>query len=717
MSKFYEENAFLKIRDAKVVFRSKGSKLNAVKETNLNIKKGEILGLVGESGSGKTTLERAIVGIQQLKDGAIYMENDIIAGKSARLFILNKEITKKLYSMKIKMNATTIYLNDFINNLKKNYKQNPNFENFSNEDFKKNFKKNEVEFIDNIFLSNLKYINRILLNEERIIRFITNISKSIDEISLDLEKTILLKQNQVKNSILQLKKLLDEIYEIAQPILKLQKKYTCEDIDVKTIFINIFQKLDKIIINHKKFLEKLDETINYQYENQALSAPFKRKNKFLNYYYKKIFINRNDFLIECKRQIELLKEKPNFEKDETLAKYNYFINDFWSKNNMNINGCTKILTEMQKVNPNFSMLKSISKDLKNTDFENELKDILINNNISQKNLNDKVKEFDYIKKIVKRNIIKDRELIDEYMLWKNIESDISLEEWQNLEEFVQFLEMPSIDEIVNKSYLFKGQTKKEKKQIRKNVQMIFQDPGSSLNDRMAVEEIIGEGLENFPELYKSEEIRNEYMINYNQLNPEQKITLEQVKNKDVKKYLILNALTSVGLIPEHLSRYPHEFSGGQRQRIGIARSLIMKPKIIVADEPISALDVSIRAQVLNLFKKFKEELGITFIFVAHDLSVVHFIADRIAVIYHGQIVELADANELFINPLHPYTKALLSSIPIPEPELAKKEKSIIYNSEKEHSDYMFDLPRFTEIKPNHFVYLNKRELKEIKDKL
>ncbi|KAF5279599.1 hypothetical protein FQR65_LT15347 [Abscondita terminalis] len=273
---------------------------------------------------------------------------------------------------------------------------------------------------------------------------------------------------------------------------------------------------------------------------------------------------------------------------------------------------------------------------------------------------------------------------------------VEIEELEYLEEFVQFLEMSSIDEIVKKSYLFKNQNYKKRKQIRKNVQMIFQDPGSSLNDRMAVEEIISEGLENFPELFKSKEIRNEYLEYINKKNPDNQITINKVKNKDVKKYLVLNAIQSVGLMPEHLSRYPHEFSGGQRQRIGIARSLIMKPKVIVADEPISALDVSIRAQVLNLFKKFKEEL------------------DRIAVIYRGQIVELADANDLFNEPLHPYTKSLLSAIPIPEPELAKKEINIIYNPEKEHFDYMFDLPSFKEVKPNHFVYLNKREINNIK---
>ena len=153
---------------------------------------------------------------------------------------------------------------------------------------------------------------------------------------------------------------------------------------------------------------------------------------------------------------------------------------------------------------------------------------------------------------------------------------------------------------------------------------------------------------------------------------------------------MVNALTSVGLLPEHVTRYPHEFSGGQRQRIGMARAMVMEPEFIIADEPISALDVSIRAQVLNLLKKLQAERGLTYLFIAHDLSVVRFISDRIAVIHKGRIVELAEAEELFLNPFHPYTKSLLSAIPIPDPRLEKNKKLIVYTGE-EH-DYSVDKP-------------------------
>lgn len=219
----------------------------------------------------------------------------------------------------------------------------------------------------------------------------------------------------------------------------------------------------------------------------------------------------------------------------------------------------------------------------------------------------------------------------------------------------------------------------KKKEVTRRIQMIFQDPSASLNERATIDYIISEGLYNF-NLFSSEEDR-----------------VNKVKAM----------IQEVGLLPEHLYRYPHEFSGGQRQRIGIARALIMKPELVVADEPISALDVSIRAQVLNLLKKFQRESNLSYLFIAHDLSVVRFISDRIAVIHNGRILELATTEELFSNPLHAYTKSLLSAVPIPDPILARKKKLIVYDESVHH--YETDKPRFIEIKPGHFVYANHEE--------
>lgn len=214
------------------------------------------------------------------------------------------------------------------------------------------------------------------------------------------------------------------------------------------------------------------------------------------------------------------------------------------------------------------------------------------------------------------------------------------------------------------------------KAITRKIQMIFQDPMASLNERAKVDYIVSEGI------YKSVKVRE-------------------------RKKLVDSALLDVGLLPEFSSRFPHEFSGGQRQRIGIARALIMQPEFIIADEPISALDVSIRAQVLNLLSDLQKKRNLTYLFISHDLSVMRFICDRIAVIHKGKIVELADTEELFRHPLHPYTRALLSAVPMPDPVNEKHKELIVYDPSVH--DYTTDKPEWSEIVPGHFILANKQE--------
>lgn len=223
----------------------------------------------------------------------------------------------------------------------------------------------------------------------------------------------------------------------------------------------------------------------------------------------------------------------------------------------------------------------------------------------------------------------------------------------------------------------------KKSRLVTQIQMIFQDPIASLDPRMTVRDIIAEGL-----------------------------VIKGVTDKDYINEKVYEILDLVGLVPEHADRYPHEFSGGQRQRIGIARAVIMQPEMIIADEPISALDVSIQAQVINLLNDLRERLGLTILFIAHDLSVVKYFSDRIGVMYFGKMVELADSEELFKNPLHPYTKSLLSAIPLPDPVYEKQRVRIHYNPIVEH-DYSVDAPSFREITPGHFVYCNDAEEKSI----
>ncbi|WP_406242666.1 ABC transporter ATP-binding protein [Tissierella carlieri] len=246
--------------------------------------------------------------------------------------------------------------------------------------------------------------------------------------------------------------------------------------------------------------------------------------------------------------------------------------------------------------------------------------------------------------------------------------------------------------------IFNGQnvydlSRKEMQEVRKNFQMIFQDPYASLNPRMTVEDIIAEPLD----IHKS------------------------YKNNDERKDRIVELLRLVGLNEEHAMRFPHEFSGGQRQRIGIARALALNPKFIVCDEPISALDVSIQAQVVNLLKDLQNKLGLTYLFIAHDLSMVRYISDRVGVMYLGHMMELADSEELYENPIHPYTKALLSAIPIPDPDIQRNKKRIMLEGDVpspinpkpgcrfvDRCPYATDkcrkeTPKFEEVKPGHFV--------------
>ena len=223
------------------------------------------------------------------------------------------------------------------------------------------------------------------------------------------------------------------------------------------------------------------------------------------------------------------------------------------------------------------------------------------------------------------------------------------------------------------------------REITNRIQMIFQDPMASLNERAKIDYIVSEGLQG------------------------RGLSRQEIRSRVDK------ALADVGLLPEFASRFPHEFSGGQRQRIGIARALVMNPEFIIADEPISALDVSIRAQVLNLMSQLQRERGLTYLFISHDLSVMRFICDRIAVIHKGLIVEMADTEQLFCHPLHPYTRALLSAIPQPNPDVEKHKVLEVYDPTCHH--YENNPPAWTEIEPGHHVLGNDEELADYRSRL
>ena len=226
-----------------------------------------------------------------------------------------------------------------------------------------------------------------------------------------------------------------------------------------------------------------------------------------------------------------------------------------------------------------------------------------------------------------------------------------------------------------------------RKYLTDNIAMIFQDPIESLNPKMTIEEIIGEGL-----------------------------TVRGMKDKAEIRKLVVEMLRKVGLVEEHATRYPHEFSGGQRQRIGIARAIIVKPKLLIADEPVSALDVSVQAQVINLMNDLKEEMGLTILFIAHNLSVVKYFSDRIGVMYFGHLVEVANGEDLYKNPLHPYTKALLSAIPEPNPITERQRVRVDYVPDRDH-DYSNEKPSMVEVEPEHFVYCSPSELAKYREQI
>ena len=257
------------------------------------------------------------------------------------------------------------------------------------------------------------------------------------------------------------------------------------------------------------------------------------------------------------------------------------------------------------------------------------------------------------------------------------------------EEYEKLLD--GVTEEEKRAALIKEKNEKirlaKKSSIMNDIQMIFQDPIASLDPRMTVREIIAEGL-----------------------------VIRGIKDKKYIDEEVYRVLDLVGLRPEHAGRYPHEFSGGQRQRIGNARAIILNPELIIADEPISALDVSIQAQVINLLNDLRKRLSLTILFIAHDLSVVKYFSDRIGVMYFGKLVELATSDELFSHPLHPYTKSLLSAIPLPDPAYEKLRKRIVYNPLAEH-DYGTDKPVMREVSPGHFVYCNEEEFNRYKKQL
>ncbi len=380
---------------------------------------------------------------------------------------------------------------------------------------------------------------------------------------------------------------------------------------------------------------------------------------------------------EQKEEDSLIEEKLEYVKkfDEIIADYNLKVKTEKDKAYQICSTEKERIKLAKKDDKNYN--KNIAKQAISK-VEEQYKDFIADYNANYKNakakFDDLSKQYNlYSKKLNAANSKQEKDEIDKQ--YSSLINDFQ----QAKIDFEQYN---------NKYSQYKADIKKAKAtNIANKVQMIFQDPIASLNPRMTVRNIIAEGL----------------VI--------QGVHDKEYINKEVERVLKL-----VGLVPEHANRYPHEFSGGQRQRIGIARAIIMKPELIVADEPVSALDVSIQAQVINLLNDLRNDLGLTIIFIAHNLSVVKYFCDRIAVMYYGNLVELATADELFAHPLHPYTKSLLSAVPYPDPNVEANRKRIIYNPQLEH-DYSTQKPTMRELEKGHFVLCNDKEEEKYKEEL
>ncbi len=366
-----------------------------------------------------------------------------------------------------------------------------------------------------------------------------------------------------------------------------------------------------------------------------------------------------------------------FDKEPFLRKYEAIISKYDELNNAEIEKATAIIKEQRK------KIAAAKHDNKYCD-----KDISLE---AMQKVKDK---YSYLKENQKSK----EDKIKQTKLDNNNELTLALKNVTNKDEINKIKEEykvkleTKLNEIENEYKYLIDDTKKFNEELKKakqtsitsQIQMIFQDPIASLNPRMTVRNIIAEGL-----------------------------YIKGIKDEAFITSEVNRVLELVGLLPEHANRYPHEFSGGQRQRIGIARAIIMKPELIIADEPVSALDVSIQAQVINLLNDLRDNLGLTILFIAHNLSVVKYFCDRIAVMYFGNLVELATSEELFAHPLHPYTKSLLSAVPHPDPNIEKNRKRIVYNAQTSH-DYSVDKPSMREISKGHFVYCNDKEEAEYK---
>ena len=643
--------------------------IKAIDDISFDIYKREVFGLVGESGCGKTTTGRTIIRLYSPTDGTIKFNDRIIgAGHSGNIHRIKKAKKEaKLEQIKADSYKYSRYL------ILEEYKQLVNSKKIEIYRLKSELdkvifeikqplrefsdKKNELDRSYKLDKSDVLYQKRLEIDRIKGSNFYNTYITSKNQIK---ELRIIANGHieQARQSIIDETVLLKEISLIEEKLQKDIKAIRHKNKKTNTRFSYLFDKEIKQKIAELKKQKVLDlKKLNDDYKNNLVklenTAPDVMVIKEKIEHATKEFAQKIDEL-----SASILVDKENLKK--ALNELSDRKKENPSEFSVDYNAISNVKAQLKET---IKIEKQGIKDAKENNKNKVPKELYLKRNEALKNA----------KVTFKKEISKLREEL-KLLEKKSQKYNETKAKCRELKKSFR----SELDGI--KATLVK------ETDIMSRMQMIFQDPIASLNPRMVVREIIAEGLR-----------------------------IQGIHDAKVIDEKVFGALKLVGLLPEHASRYPHEFSGGQRQRIGIARALVINPEFIIADEPISALDVSIQAQVINLLNELKEELDLTILFIAHDLSVVKYFSDRIGVMYYGKMVELAPADELFKNPLHPYTKSLLSAIPHPDPIFEKDRKREIYDPIIH--DYAVDKPSFREIKEGHFIYANDVEFEKYKKEL
>ncbi len=691
MNKIDYNNKVIQVKNLKQYFTSGvGSRkivVKAVDGISFDIHKREVFGLVGESGCGKTTTGRTIIKLYNPTDGTVTFNGRVVgagyktqidnikqAKRETKLEIIKltplknalyEEKSQYLASKQAHKNVLESYKNDYDKAKKENKQQKI--------DYKATLQTLKEEYIVDIGeIKREKYSQ----TQSVLVRGIVPVVKRYN-----LEKKLAIrrakdKTKYIKSSVMEQIDKDDQIRDIERTRVS----------ELTTIEENTLVRLRKLIPNCDDYINAFGEV---QYNKIVADfGPEEKQTKKEKV--KEIDLKYKEDLAKVKEEYKVNLEKAkvkNYDEEAikesaVTLKQDYQAKVLKEKENF------KAIKETYKTKVAEIKLEYKDKEVsaKNQDKIAELKENLKVYIAEQK---EEVRELKRLNKFretsEERNVrLEKLELEKAEFNNKKVELENKINSSENSKEIDKFKkELKELTKIHQENINEIQKTKPTRSNLMSPMQMIFQDPISSLNPRMVVSEIISEGLK-----------------------------ISGVKDKEVIKNKVYEILNLVGLNREHATRYPHEFSGGQRQRIGVARALITNPDFIIADEPISALDVSIQAQVINLLNDLKDELDLTILFIAHDLSVVKYFCDRIAVMYYGKIVELASSDELFLNPLHPYTKSLLSAIPQPDPHFERERKRVLYNPFMH--DYSVDKPSLREIKKGHFILANDKEFKEYK---